>query len=87
MRPVDICAPRTLPVDRSIRNATLVRQVVTPDVLALLRDLRGKVNIGMVGGSDLAKQKEQLGEHGVSSRKRLGGVLELTALWGRIPLR
>jgi phosphomannomutase len=35
---------------------------VTAEVTALLEKLRHKVVIGFVGGSDLAKQKEQLGE-------------------------
>jgi FMN phosphatase YigB (HAD superfamily) len=39
-------------------------QVVTPDVLEYLANLRKHVTTGMVGGSDLAKQKEQLGEDG-----------------------
>jgi phosphomannomutase len=29
-----------------------------------LKKLRGEITIGVVGGSDLVKQKEQLGENG-----------------------
>ncbi|TVY47272.1 Phosphomannomutase [Lachnellula occidentalis] len=36
-------------------------QTATPEMLALLSALRHKVAIGFVGGSDLAKQQEQLG--------------------------
>eukprot|EP00696_Hemimastix_kukwesjijk_P016798 gnl/Hemi2/5310_TR1835_c0_g1_i1.p2 gnl/Hemi2/5310_TR1835_c0_g1~~gnl/Hemi2/5310_TR1835_c0_g1_i1.p2 ORF type:complete len:260 (+),score=103.95 gnl/Hemi2/5310_TR1835_c0_g1_i1:59-838(+) len=38
------------------------RQLATPKMKQLLKNLRTKVTIGTVGGSDLAKQKEQLGE-------------------------
>jgi phosphomannomutase len=37
-------------------------QAATAETLAFLRSLRGIVSTGMVGGSDLSKQKEQLGE-------------------------
>ena len=36
-------------------------QTVSPEMLKLLSALRHKVAIGFVGGSDLAKQQEQLG--------------------------
>ena len=36
-------------------------QAVSPEMLQLLSALRHKVAIGFVGGSDLAKQQEQLG--------------------------
>ena len=36
-------------------------QTVSPEMLQLLSALRHKVAIGFVGGSDLAKQQEQLG--------------------------
>ena len=35
---------------------------MTQDVLTLLEKLRERVVVGFVGGSDLAKQREQLGE-------------------------
>lgn len=57
--------------DRPIKNTivlfdvdntlTVPRRTVTPEMLSLLEGLRHKVAIGFVGGSDLAKQQEQLG--------------------------
>lgn len=41
---------------------TAPRLPATPELLSFLKELRGKVVIGMVGGSDLKKQREQLGE-------------------------
>jgi len=38
---------------------------VTPEVIEILNKLRKKVVIGFVGGSDLSKQKEQLGPNGM----------------------
>ena len=38
------------------------RKVVSPETLAFLAALREKIAIGVVGGSDLTKQKEQLGD-------------------------
>ncbi|KAK3061642.1 Phosphomannomutase 1, partial [Coniosporium uncinatum] len=40
---------------------TPARRVVSPEMLQLLSELRHKVAIGFVGGSDLVKQQEQLG--------------------------
>ncbi|CZR50678.1 probable phosphomannomutase [Phialocephala subalpina] len=40
---------------------TVPRRKATPEMLTLLSSLRQKVAIGYVGGSDLAKQQEQLG--------------------------
>lgn len=40
---------------------TPARRTVSPEMLQLLSSLRHKVAIGFVGGSDLAKQQEQLG--------------------------
>lgn len=34
---------------------------MSPEVIRFLADLRGKITIGFVGGSDLKKQLEQLG--------------------------
>jgi len=42
-------------------------QFVEPEMLETLRQVRRKVVIGFVGGSDLAKQKEQLGENGTAA--------------------
>ncbi|KAF2259192.1 eukaryotic phosphomannomutase [Lojkania enalia] len=57
--------------DRPIKNTiclfdvddtlTVPRQHATPQMLQLLSELRHKVAIGYVGGSDLSKQQEQLG--------------------------
>lgn len=39
-------------------------QHADPEVIAFLKELRKHVFTGMVGGSDLEKQKEQLGNDG-----------------------
>uniref|UniRef100_A0A6B2LGD2 Phosphomannomutase n=1 Tax=Arcella intermedia TaxID=1963864 RepID=A0A6B2LGD2_9EUKA len=39
------------------------RKSICPDVLQVLSNLRQRVTIGVVGGSDFVKQKEQLGDH------------------------
>lgn len=41
---------------------TEARKVVSPETLTFLKQLREKITIGVVGGSDLVKQKEQLGD-------------------------
>jgi phosphomannomutase len=41
---------------------TPARKVANPETLRFLGELRTRVTTGMVGGSDLAKQREQLGE-------------------------
>lgn len=41
---------------------TEARKVVSPETLTYLKQLREKISIGVVGGSDLTKQKEQLGD-------------------------
>lgn len=38
------------------------RKTVSPETLTYLAQLREKISIGVVGGSDLVKQKEQLGD-------------------------
>jgi phosphomannomutase len=43
---------------------TAARKTATPEMLARLQKLRESITIGVVGGSDLVKQKEQLGEDG-----------------------
>jgi len=45
---------------------TVPRKQVTPEVKDFLLKLRTKVTVGIVGGSDLVKQKEQLGNNIVS---------------------
>jgi phosphomannomutase len=41
---------------------TVPRQRATPEMLAALADLRKNYTVGIVGGSDLSKQKEQLSD-------------------------
>jgi len=43
------------------------RKMASPDMLAMLKELKKQVVIGYVGGSDLAKQMEQLGEDAAKS--------------------
>jgi len=50
--------------------AVLCSQVVEEKMVKEMKELRSKIKIGIVGGSDLSKQVEQLGENG----KELGGV-------------
>ncbi|TAQ84843.1 hypothetical protein B7494_g6836 [Chlorociboria aeruginascens] len=45
---------------------TPARRMVTPEMLTLLSTLRRSVAIGYVGGSDMAKQQEQLGTASIS---------------------
>lgn len=42
---------------------TIPRKQVSPEVKEFLARLREKVKVGIVGGSDLVKQKEQLGQN------------------------
>jgi len=41
---------------------TAPRKLVTPEMTAFIKELRKKCVIGIVGGSDFKKQKEQMGE-------------------------
>ena len=41
----------------------LVMQEISPEMRSFLGELRKSINIGMVGGSDLSKQIEQLGSN------------------------
>ena len=41
-----------------------VFQLVTPDMRKFLDNLKTRVRVGVVGGSDLRKIKEQLGDDG-----------------------
>jgi phosphomannomutase len=43
-------------------------QIVSPEMVALLRDLRKKAVVGFVGGSDLVKISEQLSVNGSTSK-------------------
>jgi len=58
----------SFPLKQRNTQKHVTRQLVTSDMLQFLKDLRKKVVIGFVGGSDLAKQKEQLGENGMCIR-------------------
>ena len=56
---------------RSPRSPISTSQTVTPEMTALLRALRKKVVIGVVGGSDFVKVEEQVtppGSHSKLSR-------------------
>jgi phosphomannomutase len=59
--------PRTIVLFDVDGTLTPSRLRVTDEVLEVLRDLKRKTVIGFVGGSDLAKQIEQLGEDVVTS--------------------
>jgi len=48
---------------------TLARKAAEPEMIQMLRDLRKKVAIGFVGGSDMEKIKEQLEVHGMDVLK------------------
>jgi len=54
--------PKTLITFDVDGTLTEPRKVVSPETLAFLAELRTKIAIGVVGGSDLVKQKEQLGD-------------------------
>ncbi|CAM9844656.1 unnamed protein product, partial [Hapterophycus canaliculatus] len=41
---------------------TAARKVLLPDMVEFMAKLRKEITVGVVGGSDLPKQKEQLGE-------------------------
>lgn len=45
-------------------NVCVYFQRVTPDMAEFLEELRTRVRVGLVGGSDLCKIKEQLGDDG-----------------------
>lgn len=52
--------PRVLCLFDVDGTLTAARKQATPEVIAFLEQLRATVCIGMIGGSDLVKQKEQL---------------------------
>jgi phosphomannomutase len=41
---------------------TIPRGEITPDMLSFMKNLSTKITVGIVGGSDLPKQEEQLGD-------------------------
>ena len=45
------------------------KKYASKEMLEMLKKLREKIMIAVVGGSDLAKQKKQLGEGGKRERK------------------
>lgn len=47
-----------------IQNAYLNAQAASPEILELLKELRQKAVIGFIGGSNLVKITEQLGNSG-----------------------
>ena len=49
----------------SITSFKLSGKGAEPEMVQMLRDLRKKVAIGFVGGSDIEKIKEQLNVHGM----------------------
>merc|ERR1711941_218994 len=54
--------PRILALFDVDGTLTEPRKVVSPETLEFLSALRKKIAIGVVGGSDLVKQMEQLGD-------------------------
>lgn len=54
--------PRILALFDVDGTLTEPRKLVSPETLVFLAALRQKIAIGVVGGSDLVKQKEQLGD-------------------------
>ena len=54
--------PRVLALFDVDGTLTEPRKTVSPETLSFLATLREKIAIGVVGGSDLVKQKEQLGD-------------------------
>ncbi|CAM9591676.1 unnamed protein product [Phaeothamnion confervicola] len=54
--------PRVLALFDVDGTLTDPRKAATPEVHAFIADLRKRITIGVVGGSDLAKQMEQLGD-------------------------
>lgn len=53
---------------------SLFYKTIDPKVKSFLEELRKKVVIGFVGGSDLSKQQEQLGHNGKDGGKSGRGV-------------
>lgn len=65
---------RQVPSDIHLKRDTsnhLLEQKASPSMIKLLRDLRKKVIIGFVGGSDLGKISEQLAVGGNDGWSRL----------------
>jgi phosphomannomutase len=60
--------------------------MASPEMLILLQNLRKKVAIGYVGGSDLAKQQEQLGTAEISVTTLFDYCFPENGLTGRVIL-
>jgi phosphomannomutase len=56
--------PKTIVLFDIDGTLTPARKTVSDEMLKTLKQLRQKVVVGFVGGSDLVKQKEQIGEDG-----------------------
>lgn len=54
--------PRTIALFDVDGTLTIPRGEVTPEMMKFMVDLSKKITVGIVGGSDLPKQKEQLGD-------------------------
>ena len=54
--------PRILALFDVDGTLTIPRGTITPDMMSFMKDLGEKITIGIVGGSDLPKQEEQLGD-------------------------
>ena len=54
--------PRILALFDVDGTLTIPRGEITPDMMAFMEKLSHKITVGIVGGSDLPKQEEQLGE-------------------------
>uniref|UniRef100_M4B7Z1 Phosphomannomutase n=1 Tax=Hyaloperonospora arabidopsidis (strain Emoy2) TaxID=559515 RepID=M4B7Z1_HYAAE len=63
--------PRILALFDVDGTLTVARKTVTSEMLIRLQKLRKCITIGVVGGSDLVKQKEQLGDNGIFSENGL----------------
>jgi phosphomannomutase len=58
--------PRILALFDVDGTLTIPRGEVTPDMMEFMMNLSKKITVGIVGGSDLPKQEEQLG-NGIAS--------------------
>jgi Eukaryotic phosphomannomutase len=56
--------PRVIALFDVDGTLTEARKVVTPEMRTFMETLSKEISIGVVGGSDLVKQQEQLGEDG-----------------------
>ena len=54
--------PRVIALFDVDGTLTIPRGEITPSMLAFMKSLSEKITVGIVGGSDLPKQEEQLGE-------------------------